>query len=138
VATSVTELVATIPAGTIPPAFVTVPLTIESATISGVRWRVPPGPRGNMGWALAMGGVQVLPDDAGSFIIADDEYDTWQIENLPDSGAWQCIGYNTGTFDHSIYFAFFTTPIVTTGGGGGNILDGFPLSEADIPSVFLA
>lgn len=136
-ATSVTELVATVPAGTIPPHFAVIPLTIASATVDGVRWRVPPGPRGNMGWALAMGSVQVLPDDAGSFIIADDEYDTWQISGLPDSGAWELIGYNTGTFDHSVYLAFFTTPIVQAGGGGGDILAGFPTSEADIPTVFL-
>jgi hypothetical protein len=137
-ASSVTELVATVPAGTFPPFFATIELTIDSATVDGVRWRVPPGPRGNMGWALAMGGVQVLPDDAGSFIIADDEYDTWQIEGLPDSGAWQLIGYNTGAFDHSVYLSFFTTPITTTGDtGGGDITAGFPTSEADIPTAFL-
>ena len=137
-ATSVTELVATVPAGTIPPDFAVIELTIESSSVDAVRWRVPPGPRGNMGWALAMGGVQVIPDDAGSFIIADDEYDTWQIEGLPDSGAWQLIGYNTGTFDHSVYLGFFTTPITQSGGGGGgDILAGFPTSEADIPTVFL-
>lgn len=136
--TSVTELVATVPAGTFPPDFAIIELTIESANVDAVRWRVPPGPRGNLGWALAMGGVQVIPDDAGSFIIADDEYDTWQIEGLPDSGAWQLIGYNTGTFDHSVYLGFFTTPITqTSGGGGGDILAGFPTSEADIPTAFL-
>lgn len=136
-ATSVTQVDATIPAGTIPPAVFTVDLGLAPSTVDAVRWRVPPGPRGVMGWALAMGGVQIVPDDAGSFIIADDEEDTWQIENLPDSGAWECIGYNTGTFDHTVYFSFFTTPVVTSGGGGGDILAGFPLSEADIPTAFL-
>jgi hypothetical protein len=137
-AISVTQFAATIPAGTIPPAFATVPLTFTQANVNAIRWRVPPGPRGLMGWALAMGNVQVIPDDAGSFIIADDEEDTWQIENLPDSGAWQLIGYNLGTFDHTVYLGFFTTPVTTTGGGGGDILAGFPLSESDIPTVFLA
>lgn len=136
-ATSVTQFAATVPAGTIPPAFATVDLNFASATVDAVRWRVPPGPAGLMGWALAMGNVQVLPDDAGSFIIADDEEDTWQIENLPDSGEWQLIGYNTGTFDHTVYLSFFTTPITTTGTGGGDILAGFPTSESDIPTVFL-
>ena len=136
-ATSITVVSATIPAGTIPPGTVTVPLDLEPSNVESIRWRVPPGPRGNMGWCLAMGSVQVLPDDAGTFIIADDEEDTWNISNLPDSGAWEVIGYNTGTFDHTVYLGFFTTPIATSsGGGGGDIADGFPVVEADFATMW--
>jgi hypothetical protein len=135
-ATSVTQVDATIPAGTIPPAFAVIDLGLTESNVDAIRWRVPPGPRGNMGWALAMGNVQIIPDDAGTFIIADDEVDTWQIDNLPDSGAWQVIGYNVGTFDHTVYLGFFTTPIATTGTGGGDIADGFPVVETDFATMW--
>jgi hypothetical protein len=135
-ATSVTFFAATVPAGTIPPATATVTLDVGTNTVNAIRWRVPPGPRGNLGWCLAMGSVQVIPDDAGSFIIADDEEDTWQIDNLPDSGAWELIGYNTGSFDHTVYLGFFTTPVVTATTGGGDITDGFPVVESDFATMW--
>lgn len=137
-AISVTALTATIPASTAKATPFTVALTIGSNVVNKIRWRVPPGPRGNLGWYLSMGGVQVLPDDKGAFVVADDEYDDWEIEGLPDSGAWQLTGYNTGTYDHTVYLYFFTTPIaLSVVGGGGDILAGFPVSESDIPTVWL-
>lgn len=136
-ATSVTALSGTIPAGTPKSAPHTVALSLGPFYTNMIRWRVPPGPRGNLGWYLAMGGVQVLPQNAGSFIVADDEHDEWEIEGLPDSGAWQLVGYNTGTYDHTVYLDFHTTPVAggaTLTGFTGN---GFPLTEADIPTMWL-
>lgn len=136
-ATSVTALHATVPAGTAKSSPAVIPLTLGTLWVDKIRWRVPPGPRGNLGWYLSMGGVQVVPDDAGNFIVADDEYDDWEIENLPDSGAWQLTGYNTGTYDHTVYLYFFTTPIQSSGVLTGYSGGGYPLSEADIPTMWL-
>ena len=137
-ATSVTAVTATVPHGTPTTALVTVNLSIVPATVDKIRWRVPPGPRGNLGWYLSMGGVQVLPDVAGEFVVADDEYDDWEIDGLPDSGAWQLTGYNTGSYDHTVYLYFFTTPIqLGTTGLTGDIMAGFPTSEADISTMFI-
>lgn len=136
-ATSVTALTATVPASTPKATPVTVPLTLGTLLVDEIRWRVPPGPRGNLGWYLAMGGVQVLPQNSGGWIVADDESDDWTISGLPDSGAWQLIGYNTGSYDHTVYLDFHTSPVqlsaVLTGYNG----PGFPLSEADIPTMWL-
>lgn len=136
-ASSVTALTATVPAGTAKASPVTISLAIGTNLVETIRWRVPPGPRGNLGWCLAMGGVQVLPDDSGSFVVADDESDDWPISGLPDSGAWQLIGYNTGAYNHTVYLYFFTTPVqVGTVSDGGDILAGFPVTEPDILTMW--
>lgn len=137
-ATDVIWLQATVPANTPFPNLHIVNLPVGTNLISKIRWRVPPGPRGHLSWFLAMGGVQVLPQVGSTAIVADDEYDEWEIEDLPDSGAWQLIGSNSGTFDHTVYLGFFVTPISLAGGGGGNVLAGFPLTDADIPTMWLA
>lgn len=141
---TVTSVIATIPAGTHFPSTATIDMTIPEGYVQSIRWRVPPGPRGNMGWYLAMGGVQVLPAATGNVIVADNEYDEWQLDDLPDSGSWQLIGYNNGVYDHSVYLEFITNPIAQAGGGtggggggGGDILTGFPVSDADIPGMWL-
>jgi len=136
-ATSVIALSGTIPAGTPVNAPVTVGLPVGTNLIDTIRWRVPPGPRGHLGWFLSMGGVQVLPQVAGEYIIADDEYDEWSIQNLPDSGAWQLTGYNTGSNDHTVYFQFHVTPIQLGNVLTANVDVGFPTSEADIPTMWL-
>lgn len=136
-ATSVVALSATVPAGTAKASPVTVDLSLGPFYTNMIRWRVPPGPRGNLGWYLAMGGVQVLPQNAGGWIVADDEYDEWTIENLPDSGAWQLIGYNTGSYSHTVYLDFHTTPVQAGGVLTAFTGSGWPTSESDIPNMWL-
>jgi hypothetical protein len=85
-----------------------------------------------------MGGVQVLPQSGGGPIIADNEWDEWEIEDLPDSGDWELVGFNTGTFDHTVYLGFYVTPISGVGTTGGDILAGFPTTDSDIPGLWLA
>jgi hypothetical protein len=137
-ATSVIALTGTVPAGTPKASPVTVQLTFGPAYVNKIRWRVPPGPRGNLGWALSMGGVQVMPQVAGEWVVADDEYDDWEIENLPDSGSWQLVGYNTGAYNHTVYLYFFTTPIqLASTTGSGDILAGFPFYGSDPTGIFV-
>lgn len=135
-ATSVIALSGTVPAGTPKTSLAVVDLAVGTNLIDTIRWRVPPGPRGNLGWYLSMGGVQVLPDVAGEFIVADDEFDEWSISGLPDSGAWQLTGYNTGSYDHSVYFQFHVTPVQLGVTLTGDILTGFPSSDADLATMW--
>jgi hypothetical protein len=138
VATSVTALSATVNAGTAQASPAVIALAVGAAFVDKIRWRVPPGPNGHLGWYLSMGGVQVLPDVAGEYVVANDEYDDWTISGLPDSGAWQLTGYNTGTYNHTVYLYFFTTPVqAVLTSAGGNLLAGFPSSEAAISTMFL-
>jgi hypothetical protein len=84
-----------------------------------------------------MGGVAVIPENTGAFIIADDEQDVFAVSGLPDSGAWQVTGYNTGSFNHTVYLDFHVTPTSVAQQSGGDILAGFPSGDADVPGMWL-
>jgi hypothetical protein len=105
-AAEVRSFAAVIPAGTPKAAPVVVDVSFPERLVRAVKWRVPPGPSGLMGWRLSMGGVQVVPLPAGAWIVADGHADNWPFQGLPDSGAWQVTGYNTGMYDHTVYLDF--------------------------------
>lgn len=110
-ATSVLPFTVTISADTAKTSPVTTDLDLGTNVVEKVRWRVPAGPNGTMGWYLAMGGIQVIPYATGEYIVANDEGDDWQVDGLPDTGAWQLVGYNAGNFDHTVYLWFFVHPV---------------------------
>lgn len=96
---------------TTPPATsLTAPLVTDMAmparTVRSVRVRVPPGPRGVMGWRLAAAGVGIIPSNAGGFIVGNDEEIDWTLDNQIDSGAWQLMTYNVGVYPHTVYVTF--------------------------------
>lgn len=105
-AAEVRQFTATIPAGTPKTAPVTVNLTMPTRIVRAVRWRVPPGPAGLMGFALAAAGVPIVPWNTGGWIVADNESDELPLEGQIDSGAWQLMGYNLGVKDHSVLLTF--------------------------------
>jgi hypothetical protein len=137
VADSVQFFAATITAGTAAASPMTVTLSVLPGVINAIHWRVPPGPRGLLGWQLAMGGVNVIPEQSGVYIIADNDEDTITVSGLPDSGAWQVIGYNTGTYNHTIYLSFHVTPQAAVGQDPGVSSTGFPLSDSDVAGLWL-
>lgn len=112
-AAEVRSFAVTIPAGTPAAAPVTTLVSFPPRLVTGVRWTVPPGPSGLMGWRLTMsGGVAVIPT-GGGWIIADDASGTWPLTGMPDSGAWEVTGYNTDVYDHTVYLVFLldTVPV---------------------------
>lgn len=107
---------AIIPPGTPVAAPVTVNVSFPDRIVRSVRWRVPRGANGLMGWQLTSDGVPVIPVVAGTFIVADDEHDDWPLDGYPTSGNWQVTGYNTGVYPHTVYLTFLLdliTPAVT-------------------------
>lgn len=105
-AVEVRTFAVTIPAGTAQASPVTVPITMPAREVLWVHWTVPPGAAGLMGWALTMsGGVNVIPTGSG-FIVTDDDSDTWNLAQQPDSGAWEVTGYNTDVYDHKVILNF--------------------------------
>lgn len=105
-AAEVRSFSATIPAGTPKAAPVNVAIAMPVRIVTQVDWRVPDGPSGLFGWLLAMGGVPVQPQPAGTFIVANNQSGIWHLVGAPDSGAWQVRGYNTGTSPHTVYLDF--------------------------------
>ena len=117
-------------------------LSVANKAVVGIRWRVPPGPRGTMGFALAQSGVPVLPSDLGTFIVADDEWDTVDTAGFPSSGAWSVRGWNTGTVTHSVMLQFYYDGAGTpTGPGGVSLTDyvqgGFPTDDGLLAEMWV-
>lgn len=85
-------------------------LTLPVAQVDIIDIRVPHGPLGTLGIALAMGGQQVIPFTSGTYLILDNDRIEWSLEDLPTSGAWQLVAYNTGQWDHTVYLRFHVSP----------------------------
>ncbi len=100
----------TIPAGTSAASPVTTALVMPARVVRAIHWRVPPGPRGVMGFRIGASGVQVIPWNTGEWIVADDESDELELQDQITSGGWQVFGYNLGSFDHSVYLTFRLDP----------------------------
>lgn len=113
------QFTATIPAGTPQAAPVTISLAMPARIVRRVRARIPPGPAGLMGWALASSGVPIIPWNAGAWIVAEDEELTWDLSGQIESGAWQLLGYNTGVYAHSVYLVFEVDPPQLVAAGTG-------------------
>lgn len=82
------------------------PIAVPVGRIVSIDWRVPLGAQSQLGWALGMGGVAIIPPFGQRFIVAAGESGTFQGGGLPDSGAWQLLAFNFGQFDHSVFLVF--------------------------------
>lgn len=100
----------TIPAGTAIAAPLATDLPMPARIARSVRVRIPPGPSGQVGWALASSGVAILPWGPGQWIVGDNEVIEWPLDGQLDSGAWQLIGYNLGVYAHTLYVTFQLDP----------------------------
>jgi hypothetical protein len=96
----------TIPAGTPIATPAVFDMGMPARIVDKIEIHVPPGPNGQMGFQVAAAGIQIIPANAGMFIIASDDLIEWPLTDQLTSGAWQMIGYNTGQYDHTVYFRF--------------------------------
>lgn len=112
-ANQVAQFTVTVAPGSTPAAPVRTSLSVPpNVAPTAVRVRVPPGPRGQVGWRLTTGGVPVFPSN-GAWVVADDEVIEWPLDGVMDSGAWEVSAYNTGSFSHSILVTFLLPAPVT-------------------------
>lgn len=105
-AQEIREFAVTVPAGTAKTAPLTTPVVFPQRDVVAVSWRVPPGPSGLMGWALTSAGAPVIPIQLGTYMVTDNQADTWDLEGYLDSGNWQVTAYNTGIYPHTVYLTF--------------------------------
>ena len=117
-ATETRSFQVTIPAGTPQAAPVVVNVPFPSSEVERITAKVPPGPSGLMGFALTMNGQQVIPINAGAWLIADNHTYDWALTDLPNTGQWQVTGYNTDIYDHTIYLDFMLAPLGSAASGG--------------------
>jgi hypothetical protein len=106
----------TVPASTAKAAALAFTLAMPPRIVDEIEILVPPGPRGEVGFQLSSGGVQIIPATAGAFEVTDNEVIHWPLEGQIDSGAWQLIAYNTGAFNHLIQVRFLVrlVPVAAT------------------------
>lgn len=112
-AAEVQRFAVTVPAGTLKSAALAFNLAMPPRIVDEIEVVVPPGPRGEVGFQLASGGVQIVPATAGQFFVTDSEVIHWPLEAQIDSGAWQLIAYNTGQFNHTLEVRFLVRPTGT-------------------------
>jgi hypothetical protein len=93
----------TIPAGTAIAAPVTQALSIPDGIMREWEILIPPGPSGFMGFRLLHSGMQLIPYEVGTWIIANDETLHWPTDGFPTGDKWSVQGYNAGQFPHSVY-----------------------------------
>lgn len=101
----------TIPTGSTRAAPVIFPMIFPSFVVLSIDVYVPPGPLGQMGFQIASSRQQVIPWNAGQWIVANADYLTFPVTDAPNSGDWQLIAYNTGAFPHTIWVRFALDPI---------------------------
>lgn len=108
----VLQYAATIPAGTLETAPVTVTFDLDNWTIEQIDLEVPPGPAGLMGFYVDNNGVQWIPASPGQFLVWDDVQQSWPFTDQPDASGWSVVGYNLGTYDHQVIVRFHVNPTV--------------------------
>jgi hypothetical protein len=100
-----------VPAGTAIATPQTTALAMPSRIVRSVRFRIPPGPSGSVGFRLASGGVQVIPWEPGTWLVMDGEAVEWPLEGQIETGAWQLQAYNVGRWDHTLYVTMLLDPV---------------------------
>ena len=127
----------TTPAGTPETAPQITNLYIPVGQLDSVQIKVPPGPQGQLGFALALAEQPVIPHNTGEWIITDDEEISWSLAGLPNSGAWQVITYNAGNYPHTLYIRFLATPAPLLG-VGTPVVAAIPAADLSSPPDGLA
>lgn len=96
----------TVPPGGTPAAPQRFAMTMPARIVTEVDIFVPPGPRGEVGFALGAAGSQFIPSNSGGYILTDNQVITWALEDVIESGAWQLVAYNTGLYPHTLQIVF--------------------------------
>lgn len=112
-AQEVREFAVLVPAGTAVTAPLVTPIIFPDRIVTAISWRVPPGPSGKMGWQLTSAGAPVIPIQPKTYIVTDNQADTWPLAGYLDSGNWSVTAYNTGVYPHTVYLTFLLDLIGT-------------------------
>jgi hypothetical protein len=96
----------TIPPGTTKAAPLVTPTVFDPNVVESIRWRFPNGCNGFVGIQIGARGVPVLPGGIGHFLVHNGDTTGYDIEGHHTTGDWSVIGYNLGTFAHTIHVEF--------------------------------
>jgi hypothetical protein len=96
----------TIPAGTPSVTPLVTPTVFNTNAVDRIEWRFPGGCNGQVGIQIGARSVPVLPGNRNQFFIRSGDSQGFDLTDLPNTGDWSVIGYNTGSFDHTIQVTF--------------------------------
>lgn len=112
-AREVREFSVTVPVTTPPSAPHRQALAMPPRIVRRVTVRVPPGPRGEVGWAIANAETAIIPLTPGQWMVLDDQTVTLTLSGYIDSGTWAMVAYNTGGYSHTLTVEMTVTVPVT-------------------------
>lgn len=124
------QYTATIPAGTPEASPVTVSLPFDGYDVEQIDLEVPAGPNGLMGFYLDNNGVPWIPRASDTWIIWDDNSQTYYTTDYPNASGWNIVGYNAGTYDHSVVVRFHCIPLPSAAAAVGDFLTAFIDAQA--------
>jgi hypothetical protein len=101
----------TIPAGTLPSAPLVTPTQFETNELRRVEWVFPGGCNGVVGIQIGARSVPVLPSSPAQFHVRSGAAEGLDVSEFPNTGDWSVIGYNTGSFPHTIQVTFHVARI---------------------------
>lgn len=107
----VEPFVITVPAATLSIAPLDFATAFTDAIVARVDITIPPGPSGLVGFQIVHIGQSVIPATGNTFIIADDQYMSWQIEGFPTATGWAVRAYNEDVYDHSLHVQYHLNEI---------------------------
>lgn len=96
----------TIPAGTLKTAPLVTLTQFEPSVVDHIDWLFPAGCAGLVGIQIGARSVPVIPDGVGSFTTRSGSSAGYDLSDHHTTGDWSVIGYNLGTFPHTIHVEF--------------------------------
>lgn len=96
----------TIPAGTLKTAPFEGGAVFPPGIVEAVLWRFPGGCNGQVGIKIASSHNPVFPATTTEWIVHSGDVSGYDIQDFPDSGDFSVLGYNTGSFPHTVQVEF--------------------------------
>jgi hypothetical protein len=101
----------TIPAGTPKASPLVSLIQFAPRVVTRIDWLFPHGCQGLVGIQIGARGIPVIPGSIGQFIVRSGDSAGVNLEGMHETGDWSVIGYNTGSFSHTVHLTFITHAI---------------------------
>lgn len=96
----------TIPAGTVKASPLVILTQFEPNIVERIDWLFPDGCQGQVGIQIGARAVPVIPEQPGQFIVRSGDSSGYDLADMHITGDWSVIGYNTGSFAHTIHVTY--------------------------------
>ncbi len=96
----------TVPAGTAKGSGITPLKFTRVGVVIRMEVIIPDGVNGQAGFRIQNAGQSIIPINAGTYIVGNNERIEWPLEGFVDSGSWGLDGFNNGHYDHTFHLRF--------------------------------